>query len=78
MIQQSVKSIVKSGNGALRNGHDHRGHIQEYCRLLLHRLPWPGKTGVDAPHTLGIPISDADELYSIGSNIEPDVLEGIE
>jgi hypothetical protein len=31
-----------------------------------------------APHTLGISINDADELYSIGSNIEPDVLEGIE
>ena len=29
------------------------------------------------PHTLGISISDVDELYSIGSNIEPDVLEGI-
>ncbi len=29
------------------------------------------------PHTLGISINDADELYSIGSNIEPDVLEGI-
>ena len=54
MIQQSVKSIVKSGNGALRNGHDHRGHIQEYCRSLLHRLPWPGKTGIDALRTLGI------------------------
>lgn len=54
MIQQSVKSVVKSGNGALRNGHDRRGHIQEYCRSLLHRLPWPGQTGVNALCTLGI------------------------
>jgi hypothetical protein len=29
------------------------------------------------PHTLGAPISDADEMYSIGSNIDPDVLESI-
>jgi capsular exopolysaccharide synthesis family protein len=54
MIQQTVKSVVKPGNGALRNGHDRRGHIQEYCRSLLHRLPWPGQSGIDAPRTLGV------------------------
>jgi capsular exopolysaccharide synthesis family protein len=54
MIQQTAKSIVKSGNGALRNGHDHRGHIQEYCRSLLHRLQWPVERAVNAPRTLGI------------------------
>jgi capsular exopolysaccharide synthesis family protein len=54
MIQQTAKSIVKSGNGALRNGHDRRGHIQEYCRSLLHRLQWPGERAVNAPRTLGI------------------------
>jgi capsular exopolysaccharide synthesis family protein len=54
MIQQTAKSIVKSGNGALRNGHDRRGHIQEYCRSLLHRLQWPGERTVNAPRTLGI------------------------
>lgn len=30
-----------------------------------------------APHTTGILINDAEEMYSIGSNIEPDLLEGI-
>jgi capsular exopolysaccharide synthesis family protein len=54
MIQQTVKSIVKSGNGALRNGHDHRGHIQEYCHSLLHQLSWPGDNSANAPRTLGI------------------------
>jgi capsular exopolysaccharide synthesis family protein len=54
MIQQTIKTTVEAGNGALRNGRDHRGHIQEYCRTLLHRLPWPGEGGAGAPHTLGI------------------------
>jgi polysaccharide biosynthesis transport protein len=54
MIQQTAKSIVSPGNGALRNGHDRRGHIQEYCRSLLHGLAWPGERAVNAPRTLGI------------------------
>jgi capsular exopolysaccharide synthesis family protein len=54
MIQQSVKSVTKPGNGVSRNGHDRRGHIQEYCQSLLHRLRWPGETSVNAPRTLGI------------------------
>ena len=54
MIQQSVKSVVKSGNGALRNGHDRRGHIQEYCRSLLHRCPGPAKERSTRLRTLGI------------------------
>jgi hypothetical protein len=29
------------------------------------------------PHTLGAPTNEADALYSIGSNIDPDILEGI-
>ncbi|MGA2797333.1 MAG: CpsD/CapB family tyrosine-protein kinase [Thermoguttaceae bacterium] len=54
MIQQSTQSIINPGNGALRNGHDRRGHIQEYCQSLLHRLRWPGERAANAPRTLGI------------------------
>lgn len=54
MIQQSAKSIVVPGNGALRSGHNHRGHIQEYCQTLLQQLSWPGEEAVDVPRTLGI------------------------
>ncbi len=54
MIQQTVKSIVKSGSGYLRNGQGRGGYIQEYCQALLRQLPWPSEKAGDALRTLGI------------------------
>jgi capsular exopolysaccharide synthesis family protein len=54
MIRQTVQSAVPSGKRTLRNGHDHCGHIREYCQSLLQQLSWPGDGADSTLRTLGI------------------------